>query len=217
MGSQGHGIIVNLSSYSTFVFTFNPESLESTKKINYSVAPNIGGAYKKRYFSGFDAKEVSFSLTCLDMESPTGVMEEMAFFEQLREPDPGALTGWSLSYGNQNFPPPQILFQFGVSYVPLVWDVLDVKITEDHFHSGMVRGVLGIPKKIEVSLSLALDEGHALNQANQIAKKAEAYVASAKSITREVLYKTRNTRKEMPGIFSKQQGKGKNIIQDLKY
>jgi hypothetical protein len=217
MGSQGHGVIINMSSYSSFIFTFNPESLSSEKKINYAIAPNIGGSYKKRYFSGFDAKEISFTLTCLDMEAPTGVMEEIAFFEQLREPDPGITSGWSLTYGNQNFPPPQVLFQFGVSYVPLVWDVLDVRITEDHFHSGKVRGVLGIPKKAEISISLALVEDHPLNKANQIAKKAESYVATAKSVTREIMYKTRTTRKEMPGIFSKQQGKGKNIMQDLKY
>lgn len=203
MGSQGHGIIINLSSYSFFIFTFNPESLSSEKKINYAISPNIGGAYKKRFFSGFDAKEITTTLTCLDMESPTGVMEEIAFFEALREPDPGITKGWSMTYGNQNFPPPRVLFQFGVSYVPLVWDVVNVGITEDHFHAGMVRGVLGLPKKCEISLTLALVEDHPLNQANQIAKKAEAYLASAKSLSKEIMYKAKGSRKEMPGIFPK--------------
>ena len=209
--SQGHGIIINLSSYAPFVFTYNPESLESDKKINYSIAPNIGGAFKKRYFAGFDAKEVTFNLVCLDMESPIGVMDEIAYFEQMREPDGGPLMGLSL-YGNTNFPPPQILFQFGVSMIPLVWDVLDVKIRETHFHSGMIRGIIGVPKRCEVSISLALVEDHPLNQANAIAKKVEMYAASAESVVREVLYKTRGVRKEYPGIFSRQKGAGKNVL-----
>jgi hypothetical protein len=215
--SQGHGVIINMSSWAPFIFQFNPEKIDSTKKISYAIAPNIGGAYKKRYFSGFDAKEVQFSLICLDMESPTGVMEEIAFFEQLREPDPGIFGGWGLSYGNENYPPPQVLFQFGVSYVPLVWDILDVKIDESLFHSGLVRGVIGVPKRADITISLALDEGHPLNQANQVAKKAEMYAASAKSIAREALYKARGTRKEMPGMFSRQKGKGKNLMLSSKY
>lgn len=200
-GTQGHGIIINMSSYAPFIFFANPESLESNKKINYSVTPNIGGAYKKRYFSGFDTKEVTFNLVCVDMEAPAGVMEEIAFFEQLREPDSG-FSGFLSLYGNQNFPPPQVLFQFGVSFVPLVWDVLNVTINETHFHSGSVRGVIGVPKRCEISMSLGLDEGHPLNQANQIAKKAEVYVAAAESIAREALYKSKNVRKELPGIYS---------------
>ena len=79
-GYQGHGIILNLDTYAPFIFTFNPQELESQKKINYAVTPNIGGASKRRYFSGFETKEVNFKLMCLDMESPTGVMEEIAFF-----------------------------------------------------------------------------------------------------------------------------------------
>lgn len=199
--SRGHGIIINMSSYAPLVFTYNPESIETTKKINYAVAPNIGGAYKKRYFSGFDSKEVNVKLICIDKKSPTGVMAEIAYFEQLREPDPG-ITGLFTLYGNQNYPPPQVLFQFGVSFLPLVWDVLDIGITESHFHDGAVRGVIGVPKRCEIQLSLALDEGHPINQANQIAKKAEMYVASAKSIASELQYKINGKRKELPGIFT---------------
>lgn len=201
-GTQGHGIILNMDTWASFIFTFNPQEIETQKKINYAVTPNIGGAFKKKYFSGFETKEVNFTLMCLDMESPTGVMEEIAFFESLREPSAGVRGGWTLTYGNQNFPPPQVLFQFGVSFVPLVWDVLDVSISESHFHSGMVRGIIGIPKKCEINIALSLVEDHPLNQANQIAKKAEMYAASAKSIAREVLYKRNRSRKEMPGIFS---------------
>jgi hypothetical protein len=205
MARQGHGIIINMSSMIPFVFTFNPEGVETTKKINYTVAPNIGGAFKKRYFSGFESKEATFTLVCLDMESPTGVMEEIAFFEQLREPDQGLSLNMSL-YGNKNFPPPQVLFQFGISYVPLVWDVLDVGIKEGYFQNGPVGGVLGIPKRCEISLSLGLVEDHPLNQANEIAKKASAYAAAAKSAIKEKFYKDRGVRKELPGIFSNQKG-----------
>ena len=208
--SRGHGIIINMSSYAPFIFTYNPSRIESTKKISYAVAPNIGGAFKKRYFSGFDTKEVKFQIHCVDMEGPTGVQEEIAYFEQLREPDPGPFGGWSLSYGNQNFPPPQVLFQFGVSYIPLIWDVLDVQIQSDHFYDGMVRGIIGIAKQCMIDITLGLVEDHPLNQANQIAKKAQMYAASAESIAREIMHKTRHTRKELPGIFSKQAGSGRN-------
>ncbi|MCE5316238.1 MAG: hypothetical protein LLG04_02605, partial [Parachlamydia sp.] len=78
----------------------------------------------------------------------------------------------------------------------------DVGITETHFHDGAVRGVIGVPKRCEIQLSLALDEGHPINQANQIAKKVEMYAASAKSIVTELQYKVNGRRKEMPGIYS---------------
>ena len=205
--ARGHGIIINLSNWLPFIFTFNPESIESEKKINYAVAPNIGGSYKRKYFSGFETKEISFKLVCVDMESPTGVTDEIAYFEQLREPDPGLFGIANSFFGNENYPPPQILFQFGVSYVPLVWDIVEIKISEDHFYSGAIRGIIGIPKKCEVEIKLSLDEENVLNKANQIAKKASMFAASAKSIAKEVLHNTRGSRKEMPGIFSKQVGK----------
>jgi hypothetical protein len=200
--NRGHGTIINLSSFAPFIFTYNPESVESEKKISYTITPNIGGAFKRRYFSGFESKQVSFKLVLIDMESPTGVLEEISYFEQLREPDPGIL-GLATLYGNENYPPPQILFQFGVSFLPLVWDVLDVKISGDHYYSGSVRGVIGVPKKADIILELALDESNIINKANQIAKKADMYAASAKSLTREVLHNTTGKRKEMPGIFPK--------------
>ena len=201
--SRGHGIIINYSSWAPFVFQYNPENISSEKKINYAVVPNIGGSFKKKFFSGFEAREISFHLTCVDKTSATGVMEEISFFEQLSEPDPGPFGGWGLVYGNVNYPPPQVLFQFGVAYAPVVWDVLDVKITEDHFHSGHVRGVLGYPKKCEIDIILSLDEDSIFNKANQVAKKAAKYGASAKSLVREYTHKTQNTRKENPGYSIK--------------
>jgi hypothetical protein len=200
---RGHGTIINMSSYSPFIFTYNPTEIETHKKIHYAIAPNIGGASKRRYFSGFDSKEVTFKLTCIDMESPTGVMDEIAYFEALREPDPGIMGGWGMSYGNENYPPPQVLFQFGISYLPLVWDVLGVSIHESYFYAGSVRGVLGIPKKIDISIHLALDENHPMNLANQVAKKADMYAGSVKSIAHEAFHKMKGSRKEMPGMFSK--------------
>lgn len=206
--ARGHGIIVNLSSYSTYIFEYNPVSIESTKKIHYSIAPNIGGAFKKRYFSGFDSKEISLDLHIVDMESPIGVMDDVSFFEQLREPDPGILGGWTLSYGNENFPPPRVLFQFGSGYIPLVWDVLDIGIVTDHFFADEIRGIIGIPKNARINIKLGLVEDNILNKANQIAKKAATYAASAHSIARETAHKGitsrdgRPKRKELPGIFN---------------
>ena len=205
--ARGHGIIINLSSYSSYIFMFNPETIESTKKIHYSIAPNIGGAFKKRYFSGFDSKEISLTLHIVDMESPIGVMDDVSFFEQLREPDPGILSGWLGGYGNENFPPPRVLFQYGAGYIPLVWDVLDIGIKTDHFCSDEIRGIIGIPKNAYITIKLGLIEDNILNRANQIAKKAATYAASAHSIARELNHKGvtskdgRPKRKEMPGIF----------------
>jgi len=210
--AQGHGIIINMSSLAPFVFEFNPESMETTKKINYSIAPNIGGAYKKRYFSGFESKEASFKLVCLDMTSPLGVMEEIAYFEQLREPDQGLSLSMSL-YGNQNFPPPRVLFQWGVSFVPLVWDVLDIGISTTHHKSDAIGGLFGIPKRCEISITLGLVEDHPLNKANEMAKKAAIYAASAKSILREKRYKDDQGRKERSGNYGLSKIPGVNRIQ----
>ena len=196
----GHGTIINMSSMSPLTFEFNPTDIKTQKKINYVSAPNIGGAFKKKYFTGFDSKEISFKLTCIDMQSPMGVTNELAYFEQLREPDPGLLGG-IISFGNENYPPPQVIFQFGQSFVPAVWDVLECSIDESHFHSGYVRGVLGIPKMFTVDLRLSLDEDNILNKANMIAKKVMAYSGAANSITREVLSNRRKKRKEATGMF----------------
>lgn len=210
--AQGHGIIINMSSLAPFIFEFNPEIMETTKKINYSIAPNIGGAFKKRFFSGFESKEASFELVCLDTKSPLGVMEEIAFFEQLREPDQGFLFGTSL-YGNQNFPPPRVLFQWGVSFVPLVWDVLDIGIMTSHSKSDAIGGVIGIPKRAVIKIALGLVEDHPLNQANEIAKKAAVYAAVAKSALSEKRYKDKQGRKEKSDGYGLNKIPGLNRIQ----
>lgn len=210
--SQGHGIIVNMSSMAPLVFEFNPEGIQTTKKINYSIAPNIGGAFKKRYFSGFESKEATFSLVCLDMTSPLGVMEEIAFFEQLREPDQG-ITLTPQLYGSQNFPPPRVLFQWGVSFVPLVWDVLDIGIITSHHKSDAIGGLVGVPKRCEINLTLGLVEDHPLNLANEMAKKAALYAASAKSILREKRYKDTQGRKERQGTYGLNKIPGVNRIE----
>ncbi len=192
---QGHGIILNLDSYLPFVFEFNPSSLDTSKKINYVMAPNIGGSHKKRYFTGFDNKEVTFTIMCLDNESIFGVLPQIAYFEQLREPSVGLL-GLGTLYDNANYPPPQILFQFGVSLTPLVWDVLDVKINASHFHSGHVSGIIGIPRKAEITVQLGLDETDSvLNTIAKLANKVESVYGSAESVLREVLHKTSGYRK----------------------
>lgn len=193
---RGHGIIINMSSYLPFVFTFNPTEMESTKRINYVIAPNIGGSHKKKYFSGFDSKEIGFTLICLDMKGPTGVKDHISYFEQLRHPDPGLLGIASSFFGNENYPPPQILLQFGVAWIPVVWDVMDVKIKASHFYDDIVRGIIGIPKKAEITLTLSLDEDHILNKANNIAEKAGYILGSAKSIVAEGLHWGDNRRKE---------------------
>jgi len=212
--AKGHGIIVNLSSNAPFIFQFNPETINTNKKITYAVAPNIGGAFKKKYFAGFDSKEIEFSIQCIDMNGPTGVMDDIAYFEQLREPDPGFGVANSF-FGNENYPPPRVLLQFGISFIPLVWEVLNIQIEETHFHSGHIRGVVGVPKRCHVDIKLSLVEDHALNKANQIAKKAQMFSASAKSIANEILYKNNNRRRENTGLFGYTNGE-KGVLSFLK-
>ncbi len=194
--SRTHGVIINLSSYLPFVFTFNPEEMDSTKKINYVVAPNIGGSHKKRYFSGFDSQEVSFKLVTLDMQGPVGVTNIISYFEQLRRPDAGIFGIAGSFFGNENYPPPQILMQFGMAYVPLVFDVVNIDINTSHYTEDIVAGVVGFPKKAEFDLTLALDEDHPLNKANMIAEKASYLAGSIESVLAEGLHHGLGRRKE---------------------
>ncbi len=194
--SRGHGIIINLSSFFPFVFEFNPTEVNSEKKINYVEAPNIGGSHKTRYFTGFDSKEVSFKLMCVDMQGPLGVKPQIDYFEALRNPDPGLFGLFSSIFGNENYPPPQILFWFGTGLVPLVWDVLDVRISATHFMDGHITGIWGIPKKAEIDLKLALVEDHILNKANRIAETAGYIAGSVESVVREAKHKINDNRKE---------------------
>jgi len=207
--SQGHGIIVNLSSYLPFVFTYNPSEVSTTKKINYFSAPNIGGSHHKEFFTGFDNKTTSFNLICIDNEGILGVTEEMAFFEALRQPDPGLLGLVGAFSGNENYPPPQVLFNFGTgSLVPLVWTVKNVGIKASQFHGGQVRGLLGVPRRADISISLSLDEDNILNKANQVALKAAQIAGSIESITRETIARVNGKRREKPGIIPPNIGEG---------
>lgn len=204
---SGHGVIINMSTGLPFIFQFNPENIETSKKINYFSAPNVGGSYHEHFFTGFENKEVKFRLVCIDKENPLGVTEEVAYFEALREPAPGWLGLVSMIKGNANFPPPKVLFTFGTgSMVPLIYDIGEVSIKTDLFYSGSIRGVVGIPKRAELDITLMLDEENILYKANWIAKKATEIAASANSITREVVTNLKNTRREQPGIYPPQQG-----------
>ncbi len=193
---SGHGVIINQTSKLPFVFEFNPVSLNSVKNINYVIAPNIGGSHKKRYFAGFDSEEVNFTLHCIDKESITGVNNQLSYFKQLRKPDPGLFGIASSFFGNENYPPPQILFQWGTSSMPLVWDVLDVKITSTHFFDDPIRGVTGIPYIAQINIKLALVEDHVLNKANQIAEKSAYMAASLESVLKDKMQSAGGGRRE---------------------
>ena len=200
---SGHGIIVNNDTKLPFTFTYNPEEINSDKDINYFEAPNIGGSHHRMYFTGFSNKKISFNLRCIDMEDPAGVTKEIAFFEALSEPSPDVTGLVSSFFGNENYPPPKVLFGFGIgSIAPLMWDVVDIGIKASYFHSGEVRGVIGIPKVVDFSIELSLDEEDPLYKMNKIAKKAAQVYASSMSIAREAKHKSDGSRKEQPGLFS---------------
>ncbi len=198
--AAGHGVIINMSNYVPWRFMFNPTKVSGNKRTAWFSAPNIGGAFKKKFFTGFENKEISFELTVIDKESPTGVMPDIAYFEQLQEPDPGILGIAGSFFGNENYPPPQVLFQFGVSMIPLIWDVTDCQIERDLFHSDAVGGIIGIPKRATIQLTLSLDEDNALFKANQIARKASAVAGGLRSFQKDLISRSRGTRREAPGL-----------------
>ena len=200
--ARGHGIIINLVSYLPYVFEFNPTEVETKKAINYFQAPNLGGSHHEMYFSGFDNKEITFTLTSIDKENPLGVTGAIAYFEALREPAPSYSQLSSLITGNENFPPPTVLFTFGTgSLIPLVYNVVDIGIITDLFHDGHVRGVIGVRKRAEITITLALDVSHILNKANLVAKKVAEIAGSAESMVKEISHKVRDTRKEQSGLW----------------
>lgn len=194
---RGHGIIMNMSSYLPFVFQWNPESVTTTKKINYVIAPNIGGSHKKRFFCGFDSGEIEFKIVCFDKTNPLGVSDQIGYFEQLRQPDPGLIGIAASFFGNENYPPPRVLFQFGASFIPLVWDIINIGIEKSHFFDDPIRGIIGIPKRAEISVNMALVEDHMINKANKIAEKASYVAGSAESLVREGFHFAGNGRKEI--------------------
>lgn len=200
--SQGHGIMVNIGSYLPFVFTFNPLEVEMTRDINYTESPNMGGSHHELFFTGFSNKEASFDILCIDMEDPMGVSKEVAYFEALGSPDPGLLGIAGSFFDDKNFPPPQVLFNFGTgSLLPLVWNVKDIDIKTSLFYSGHVRGVFGVPKRADISIVLVLDQDNPLFKSDQVYKKIMQVTGSVMSITKEVFRKSENTRGEQPGIW----------------
>lgn len=198
--ARGHGIIINASTFLPWIFTYNPERVTTDKKINYFTVPNIGGSHHEKFFTGFENGEITLLLISNDFESPLGVTDTIAYFEELRNPAPGLLGIAGSFFGNENYPPPQVLFQFGVSMVPLFWDVLDVHIEATHFRAGEVTGIIGIPQRCEISIKLSVDENSVLFKSNQIAKKAQAIKGSISSIQKELLHKSKGVKKSSPGI-----------------
>lgn len=199
---NGHGIMINMGSYLPFVFTFNPLEVETTRTINYEESPNIGGSHHELFFTGFSNKEASFDIICIDMEDPMGVNKEIAYFEALRSPDPELLGIAGSFFGNDNYPPPQVLFNFGTgSIMPLMWDVTDISIQTSLFYAGHIRGVYGIPKRVDIGIKLSLDQDNVLYKSDQIFKKVQQIQGSVMSVMREGFTKKNNTRQEQPGIW----------------
>lgn len=202
--SQGHGIIINLSTSLPFIFTHNPIEISTQKKINYFEAPNIGGSSHKKFFTGFGNKQITASLICINKESPVGVSNEIAYFEALREPDLSLKDVFSFSGGNENYPPPQILWTFGTgSLVPLVYYVDDVSIKTSMIMDGPVTGVIGIPRRADITLQLSLDEDNVLNKANRMAQKAASIIASVESVVRDVKSRMSGGKREKISLIPK--------------
>lgn len=182
-----HGIIVNLDNNLPFTFDINPESVGSKKVINYFEAPNIGGSHHQKFFTGFGNAQITVNLISINKQDPTGVMDVVAYFKALREPAPGLLGIAGSFFGNENYPPPKILYNFGTgSIMPQIWTVDSVNVKTSWFQSGNIKGLYGIPKKADISLVLSLDEDNILNKANQIAQKAAQIAASVKSSLRNL-------------------------------
>lgn len=177
-------IMYNATNFLPFVFHFNPEKVKSTKKSEWHKAPNIGGASKKNFFTGFDNRTVSFEMMLLDQASATGLRTAIDWFEQLSEPDAG-LVEIAGSFGtNENFPPPQVYFQFGVSLVPLKWDVINLEIDEDIFKGDGLE-FFGFPERAICNITLELDTDDPLAKANQISKTMSRVSGSVASLYKE--------------------------------
>lgn len=199
---SGHGIIINLSSYLPFIFQFNPESVDTEKPINYVDLVNIGGSSREKVFTGFENTVINFTLTLIDKENPFGVTNAIEYFEALREPDAGLLGIAGSFWGNENYPPPQVLFNWGTgSLVPLVWFVDSVVIRNVRFFSDDVSGMVGVPWQSEVTITLSKDEENVFNKANQIAKKVSQIAGSAESIAKETFMRARGGRRERSGFY----------------
>lgn len=189
-------IMTNLSNFTPFIFHFNPENITNHKKSEWSKSKNIGGASKKNFFSGFDNRELSFKIKVIDQKSPMGVRSAEEWFSQLQEPDPGIIGIAGSFFGNENYPPPQVLFQFGISTIPLVWDVMDVVINGSNF-KGDDFEAFGFAEYAEIDITLELDTDNIFNKANQIAKKVSMISGSIASVYKEFRSETDGDRKEL--------------------
>jgi len=194
--AQAHGTLTNLSNFLIYVFEYNPEEIVTSKQIDWFKAANIGGNARRMFFQAFDNKTVSFQVQAIDLKSTLGVQPDISFFESLRNPAPGLLGIANSFFGNRNFPPPKVLFQFGAALIPMPWFVKNVDIVADMFKDGPISGDIGIPKRARFSISLELDEESDFFKANQIAEKASEIQGSANSIVRDLQKRLTSARPE---------------------
>lgn len=193
--AKTHATIINLSSGLPYTFEFNPLKIRSKKVINRYKSPNIGGAAKRSYFTGFDNEEIDFTIEIIKFNKSTGVIPDVEYFRQLREPDAGIIGIAGSFFGNENYPPPMVAFGWGFSMVPLIYKVINVEDEKHNFND------LGIPRQATINISLELDTENIVNKYNQIAKKAAVYAASIGSISDEIrLLITGESKEYMEGI-----------------
>lgn len=195
-----HGFIINMTNYLPYFFEFNPQEVTTGKQINYFYAPNIGNSDKQAFYTGSENESTTFSLEIIDMENPFGVINDVNYFRMLREPSPE----WSNIFDvGGSYPPAKVLYSFGTgNLVPQVYIVESINIITSLFKEGNISSMLGIPKRANIDITLALDENNIFNKANKYAMKISAMVGSATSITREMLNIVRGNRREQQGIFS---------------
>ena len=200
---QGYGVITNLDTKIGMAFQFNPDSVSDAKKINYIEVPNIGGSSREKLFTGFENNTISFKTKFIEKNSPIGVTPELDFMKSLREPSAGLFGIAGSFFGNENYPPPKVLYGWGTgNLMPLVWDVDDVSIDNKHFKHHDIQGVIGVVWYAEVSVTLSLDEDSIFNKANQMSKKANQIVGSINSIGRQITaYTNPHARRERNRMF----------------
>jgi len=194
--AEARGTIINLSNFLVYSFQYNPESMPSSKQIDWFKAANIGGNARRLFFQNFDNKTVSFQVQAIALKSTLGVQADISFFEALRNPAPGLLGIANSFFGNQNFPPPKVLFQFGAALIPMPWYVKNIDITPDWFKDGPISGNVGIAKRVRFDVSLELDEESDFFKANQIAEKASELAGSAGSVVRDLQERLNSARPE---------------------
>ena len=194
--AEARGTIINLSNFLVYSFQYNPESVPSSKQIDWFKAPNIGGNARRLFFQAFDNKTVSFQVQAIALKSRLGVQADISFFEALRNPAPGIMGIANSFFGNRNFPPPKVLFQFGAALIAMPWYVMNIDITPDWFKDGPISGTVGIAKRVRFDVSLELDEDSDLFKANQIAEKASELAGSAGSVVRDLQERLNSARPE---------------------